>query len=78
MKMGTLRQIIMLLCLSVYGYSQAQENQKLRIEVQVVDYMARQVKGAEVAVYEQCYDYSTGENYAKLLDEIKRTDADGR
>ena len=39
--------------------------------------MARPVERAEVAVYEQFDDSLTGQDYAKLLDTIKKTDSNG-
>jgi len=70
--------IIMLVSLCACGLTAAEENQKLTIAGQVVDYMARPVEGAQVAVYEQLYNYSTGQEYAELLDQTKRTDINGR
>ena len=43
-----------------------------------MDSRARPLVGAEVAAYEQFYDYSAGEVYAKLLGPIGKTDANGR
>ena len=54
-----------------------QQTKPLTLTGRVVDSKARPVGGAEVAVYEQFYDYSVYEVYAKLLDRIKKTDANG-
>jgi protocatechuate 3,4-dioxygenase beta subunit len=50
---------------------------QLTCAVKVMDSKAEPVVGAEVAVYEEFYDYSGGEDYAKVLDKIKKTDANG-
>jgi len=63
--------------LSFYGSAVANESQRLNITGRIIDSMARPVERAEVAVYEQFDDYSTGQDYAKLLDEIKKTDSNG-
>ncbi|UCF14856.1 MAG: hypothetical protein JSW59_15715, partial [Phycisphaerales bacterium] len=70
-------------CVSVWCFflpmaPSVQQAGPLTLQGRIVDIKAQPVSGAEVAVYEQFYNYSTGENYAKLVDEIKRTDADGR
>lgn len=70
-------------CISVWCFvlpvvAAAQQAKPLTLQGRIVDAKAQPVSGAEVAAYEQFYNYATGENYAKLLDEIKRTDADGR
>jgi len=44
----------------------------------IVDYLARPVEGAQVAIYEETHDFSTGKDLARLRDEITRTDASGR
>jgi len=45
--------------------------------VRVVDTKAQPIVGTEVAIYEEFYDYSGGDDYTKLLGEIKKTDANG-
>jgi hypothetical protein len=62
-----------LLTVTVFG----QQSKLLTVIGKVVDSNARPVGGAEVALYEELYDYSMGQEYAQLLDRIKRTDADG-
>jgi len=54
-----------------------QQTKPLTLTGRVVDSTARPVAGADVAVYEKFYDYSVGKDYAKLLDRIKKTDANG-
>ena len=54
-----------------------QQTKPLTLTGRIVDSKARPVAGAEVAVYEEFYDYSVYEDYAKLLDRIKKTDANG-
>jgi uncharacterized GH25 family protein/5-hydroxyisourate hydrolase-like protein (transthyretin family) len=77
MKMKPYRVVLILASVSFCSLSLANENQSLTITGQVVDYMARPVESAEVAVYEQFDDYSTGQDYTKLLDKIKKTDSNG-
>ncbi|MCJ7675821.1 MAG: carboxypeptidase regulatory-like domain-containing protein [Sedimentisphaerales bacterium] len=55
----------------------SQQSKPLTLIGKVVDCNARPVEGAEVAIYEKLYDYSMGQEYAQLLDQIKRTDANG-
>jgi len=54
-----------------------QQTKPFTLTGRVVDSKARPVVDAEVAAYERFYDYSIGEAYAKLLDQIKKTDANG-
>ena len=77
MKMKSCLIILTFTLLSFYGSTVANEGQRLNITGRIIDYMARPVERAEVAVYEQFYDYSTGRDYAKLLDKIKKTDSNG-
>ena len=67
--------LAIVLCIYVCGYSQAKDSRKLPIEGMVVDYTARPVEGAEVAVYEQ--EYHNGEESAKMIAPIVRTDRQG-
>ena len=76
MKIKIIGQTIVLLCLCVCGYSQSRDSRKLPIEGQVVDYTARPVEGAEIAVYEQVY--RNGEATAKMIAPIVRTNHQGR
>ena len=75
MKIKMLRLIIVLLCLSAPGYSQAKDTKKLPIEGQVVDYMAAPIEGAEVAVYEE--EYRNQQSIAKMVTPIVRTNQQG-
>ena len=77
MKMKSYQIILTFALLSFYGPAVANESQRLNITGRIVDSMARPVERAEVAVYEQFDDYSTGQYYAKLLDKIKKTDSNG-
>ena len=61
--------------LCVCGINHAQEGQKLEIAGQVVDYMARPVEGAEIAVYEK--EYRSDGSYAKVIAPRGKTDRDG-
>ena len=56
--------IITFALLSFYGSAVADESRKLNITGRIIDSMAGPVERAEVAVYEQFYDYSTGQDYA--------------
>ncbi len=76
MKMKIFRLIVAFVCLAVCGHIQAKDSQKLPIEGQVVDYMARPVEGAEVAVYERIYLNS--EESANMIAPIVKTDQQGR
>jgi 5-hydroxyisourate hydrolase-like protein (transthyretin family)/peroxiredoxin len=75
MKIKTLTETIVLLCLCVCGLSQAKETRKLPIEGQVIDYMARPVEGAEIAVYEKIY--RNNEEFPKMIAPIIKTDHKG-
>lgn len=48
------------------------------ISGRIVDYLARPVEGAEVAIYETIHDFSTDRDVARLRDEIRRTDVNGQ
>jgi len=63
-----------LLCLNGF----APVSGKAAISGRIVDYLARPVEGADVAIYEEVYDPSTDRHVARLRDEIRRTDANGR
>jgi len=76
MKINIFRLIIVLLCLSVPGYSQTKDTKKLTIEGQVVNYMAKPVKGVEIAVHEKIYQ--NGEESPKMISPIVKTDWQGR
>ena len=73
-----MRKICVLVwCLCSAVTALGQQTKPLTLTGKVIDSNARPVVDAEVAVYERFYDYSIGEAYAKLLDQIKRTDANG-
>jgi len=73
-----MRKICVLVwCLFSAVTALGQQTKPLTLTGKVIDSNARPVVDAEVAVYERFYDYSIGEAYAKLLDQIKRTDANG-
>ena len=67
--------IVILACSCVCGLIWAEEDRKLPIEGRVVDYMARPVEGAEVAVHEKIY--RNGEEFAKTIAPIVKTDQQG-
>ncbi len=73
-----MRKIIVLgWCLLLTVTVLGQQSKPLTVIGRVVNSNARPVEGAEVAIYEELYDYLLGQEYAQLLDRIKRTDADG-
>lgn len=76
MKLKIFRLIVAFVCLAVCEYIQAKDRQKLLIEGQVVNYMARPVEGAEVAVYERVYRNS--EEFANMIAPIAKTDRQWR
>ncbi len=64
------------LLVSFVTLSTAQEVKKRTLTGRVVDYNARPLVGAEVAAYEKFND-SSGQEYTKLLDQVKKTDVYG-
>jgi len=64
------------LLVSFVTLSTAQEVKNITLTGRVVDYNARPLVGAEVAAYEKFYD-SSGQEYTKLLDQVKKTDVNG-
>jgi len=50
----------------------------LPVSGRVVDYRARPVAGAEIALCEKVHDFSIGRDVARLRDEIVKTDPEGR
>lgn len=77
MKAKLYRIAIVLAFLSVYESGAAEGSKKLTITGKVVDYQAKPVEGAEVAIYEEFFNFSTSQDYSRLLDKIKKTDANG-
>ncbi|MHC4205586.1 MAG: carboxypeptidase regulatory-like domain-containing protein [Planctomycetota bacterium] len=76
MKIKFLTLTIVFVCLWICGYSQAKKTRKLLVEGQVVDYTARPVEGAQVAVYGQVY--RNGEQSTHMIAPIVNTDRQGR
>ena len=72
-KTGILGTLFISLC--ICGIDVAQESQVLEIAGQVVDYMARPVEGAEIAVYER--EYRNDGSYAKAIAPKGKTDRQG-
>ncbi len=73
-----MRKICVLVsCLLLTVATPGQQTKPLTCTVKVVDYNARPLADAEVAVYERLYNYSSREEYAKLLGRIKKTDVEG-
>ena len=66
--------LCLILCIS--NFSKADGIQKLPITGQVVDYTARPVEGAEVAVIHS--DNHDGERYTKVISPFVKTNKDGR
>lgn len=71
-------KICILACCFFSVAALGQQTKPLTLIGRVVDSNAQPVAGAEVAVYEELYDYSSSQDYAKLLDRIKRTDTHGQ
>jgi 5-hydroxyisourate hydrolase-like protein (transthyretin family) len=68
---------VLIQCLLLTAVALGQKTKPFTCTVKVVDYNARPIADAEVAVYEKLYNYSSGEEYAKLLGRIKKTDVEG-
>jgi len=68
---------VLVSCLFLTVAAPGQQTKPLTCTVKVVDYNARPLADAEVAVYEKLYNYSSREEYAKLLGRIKKTDVEG-
>ncbi|MHC4646731.1 MAG: redoxin domain-containing protein [Planctomycetota bacterium] len=75
MQTTTYRLVVVLISLCVCGLNAAKENNKLIITGRVVDYLAKPVEGAEVAIYEG--DHRNGEYSAKMIAPIGRTNQQG-
>jgi protocatechuate 3,4-dioxygenase beta subunit len=67
--------IIAVVLFVICGQSPANESQKLPVEGQVLDYIAKPVEGAEVAVYEHIY--RNGEQFPYLIAPTITTDRQG-
>ncbi len=73
-----MRKIYVLVwCLISSVAALGQQTKPLTLIVRVIDFNARPLAGAEVAAYEKLYDYSSRQEYTKLLDQVKKTDANG-
>jgi protocatechuate 3,4-dioxygenase beta subunit/5-hydroxyisourate hydrolase-like protein (transthyretin family) len=68
--------LCLVLLVSFVTLSTAQEVKKITCTGKVMDSKARTLAGAEVAAYEKFYD-SSGQEYTKLLDQVKKTDVNG-
>jgi len=76
MKIKPFKIVLLLSLFNIYVSGAINENQKLTITGQVVDYTARPVEGAEIAVIEREYLY--GEYSAKVVAPFVKTDKNGR
>jgi len=75
MKTTTCRLIVALMPFCFCGLLAAGENNKLTITGRVVDYMARPVEGAEIAIYEK--EYRNGEYLPKMIAPTGKTNQEG-
>jgi hypothetical protein len=76
MKVAMYRCVAPALLLWFNGFAPA--DGRAAISGRIVDYLARPVAEAEVAIYEDVYELSADRHVARLQDEIRRTDANGR
>ena len=67
--------ILIIFCISDKMY--AQKSQVMIISGKVVDYKSRPVEGAEIAVYQQLFNYDVGKEYGKLIEHFEKTDSNG-
>jgi len=74
------RNLLSILCLvlplSIINHSIAQETKQITCTGKIVDSNAQPLAGAEVAAYEKFY-YSSGQEYTKILGQVKKTDVNG-
>ncbi len=54
-----------------------QQTKLFTISGRIFDLNARPIAGAEVAAYEKFYNYSSGQEYTRILGPIKKTDSSG-
>lgn len=66
-----------MLLVGFINHSIAQEAKEITCTGKVVDSKARPLAGAEVAAYETFYIYSSGQEYTRILGQIKKTDVNG-
>jgi protocatechuate 3,4-dioxygenase beta subunit len=76
MKVTMYRCIAPVLLLCIGGFALA--DGRVAVSGRIVDYLARPVAGAEVAIYEDVYELSVDRHVARLRDEVRRTDTNGR
>ena len=67
----------LILSLSLTVAALGQQAKPVTCTGRIVDTKAQPVAGAEIAAYEKLYDYSSGEEYTKLLNSNKKTDENG-
>jgi len=67
----------LVLLVSFVNLSTARETKEITCTGKVVDSNARPLAGAEVAAYERFYNYSSGQEYTKILGQVKKTDVNG-
>ncbi len=73
-----MRKIYVLVwCLFLTATALGQQTKPLTLIGRVIDFNARPLAGAEVAAYEKLYNYSSRQEYTKLLDQTKKTDVNG-
>jgi len=68
---------ILVWCLFLTATALSQQTKPLTLIGRVIDSNARPLAGAEVAAYEKFYNYSNGQEYTKVLGQIKKNDANG-
>ena len=69
--------ILLGLCFLLVSVAGGQQPKQLILTGKVVDHNSQPVGGAEVIAYEELYDYSSGMDYTKLLNQIQETNTDG-
>ncbi len=77
MRRNWIAALCVVLLVSVINHVTAQEVKKITCTGKVMDSKARPLAGAEVAAYERFYNYSSGQEYTKLLGQVKKTDVNG-
>ncbi|NQT04318.1 MAG: redoxin domain-containing protein [Planctomycetes bacterium] len=69
--------LFLVLLSSSVSRSTARETKEITCTGKVMDSKARPLAGAEVAAYEKFYNYSSGQEYTKILGQIIKTNASG-
>ncbi len=77
MRKNRLAILCLVLLVSFVTLSTARETKEITCTGKVMDSKARPLAGAEVAAYERFYNYSSGQEYTKLLGQVKKTDVNG-